>query len=239
MASPKRSAARRRSLGQRLRADFIAGLAVVLPAGLTVMLLTWAVRLIDARVLPLVPVDLPFSQVAGAGVVVFVLVTIRPARVTRHMLGQRAVLAAEQLVARVPVARQLYGGAKQIVETAIRKGGTSFRQTVLVEYPERGIWQVVVLTAPVEGELPEKTRRARPRRPARPDRAEPDHRLPRLRAAAGPDPARHQHRGRRQARLLGRAGRAAGIRAAEGRRRTSRSIHATRPRRLARGGRDG
>jgi uncharacterized membrane protein len=156
MASPKRSPARRRSLGQRLRADFVAGLAVVLPAGLTVMLLSWAVRLVDARVLPLVPVDLPFTQVAGAGVVVFVLVTILTGAVTRHMLGRRAVLAVEQLVARVPVARQLYGGAKQIVETAIRKGGTSFRQMVLVEYPERGIWQVVVLTAPVEGELPEK-----------------------------------------------------------------------------------
>jgi uncharacterized membrane protein len=156
MASPKRSAARRRSLGQRLRADFVAGLAVVLPAGLTVMLLTWAVRLVDARVLPLVPVDLPFSQVAGAGVVVFILVTILTGAVTRHMLGQRAVLAVEQLVARVPVARQLYGGAKQIVETAIAKGGTSFRQTVLVEYPDRGIWQIVALTAPVEGELPEK-----------------------------------------------------------------------------------
>jgi uncharacterized membrane protein len=141
---------------QRLRADFLAGLAVVLPAGLTVMLLVWAVRLIDRRVVPLIPFELPFMQVAGFGVVVFVLVTAGVGALARHMAGRQAVAAAEGLVARVPVARQLYLGAKQIVGTAIAKGGTSFRQTCLIEYPERGIWQVVLMTAPVEGELPQK-----------------------------------------------------------------------------------
>jgi uncharacterized membrane protein len=141
---------------QRLQADFLAGLVVVLPAGLTVMLLVWAVRLVDRRVLPLIPVDLPFTQVAGAGVVIFVALTVGVGVVTRHMLGQRVVRAAEGLVGRVPIARRLYLGAKQLVETAIRKGGTAFREVVLVEYPERGTWQVVVLTAAVEGELPAK-----------------------------------------------------------------------------------
>jgi uncharacterized membrane protein len=122
---------------QRLQADFLAGLVVVLPAGLTVMLLVWAVRLVDRRVLPLIPVELPFMQVAGAGVVIFVALTVGVGVVTRHMLGQRAVRAAEGLVGRVPI-------------------GTSFREVVLVEYPERGTWQVVVLTAAIEGELPAK-----------------------------------------------------------------------------------
>jgi len=158
MPSPRarRKTSRRPGLLPRLRADFLTGLAIVLPAGLTVMLLTWAVRLIDRRVLPLVPFDLPFTQVAGAGIVVFGLITIVVGALLRHMLGQRAVRIAEGVVKRVPVARQLYVGAKQLVETAIAKGGTSFRQICLVEYPERGTWTVVALTAPIEGELPLK-----------------------------------------------------------------------------------
>ena len=110
----------RHGLMQRLQADFLAGLAVVLPAGLTVMLLVWAVGLIDARGVPLIPVKLPFEQVAGFGVLFFVLVTAGVGAVARHMAGRRAVEAAEGLVARVPVARRLYLGAKQIVQTATR-----------------------------------------------------------------------------------------------------------------------
>ena len=153
-----RNPKRRRGPGltARLRAAFLTGLAIVLPAGLTIMLLVWAVRLIDDRVVPLIPVRLPFMHVAGAGVVFFVAFTIAVGAVTRNMIGQRAVRLAERAVARIPVARRLYLGAKQLVQTAIRKGGTSFREIVLVEYPERGIWQVVLLTAPIEGELPEK-----------------------------------------------------------------------------------
>jgi uncharacterized membrane protein len=148
---------RKTGIAARLRADFLAGLAIVLPAGLTVMLLVWAVRLVDARVVPLIPVPLPFLHVAGAGVVIFVAVTTAVGVVTRHMIGQRAVALAEGVVARVPIARRLYVGAKQMVEAAIAKGGTSFRQTVLVEYPDRGLWQVVLLAAPVEGELSART----------------------------------------------------------------------------------
>ena len=199
---------------QRLRADFLTGLAVVLPAGLTVMLLTWAVRLIDRRVLPLIPFDLPFTQVAGAGIVVFGLITIVVGALLRHMLGQRAVRIAEGVVSRVPVARQLYVGAKQLVETAIAKGGTSFRQTCLIEYPERGDLDGGRPDGADRGRVAAQDRRARSGGRAGADSAESDHRLSDLRAAAGPDSARPEPGGRREAGVLGGAGRAARLRAA-------------------------
>ena len=107
--------------------------------------------------MPLIPVRLPYEQVAGFGVVAFAVFTIAVGAFTRHVLGQRAVRFAEGAIERVPVARRLHLGAKQIVETAISRGGKSFRGTCLVEYPDRGIWQAVAVTAPMSGEIAART----------------------------------------------------------------------------------
>lgn len=147
----------RSPLFQRLEAHFLRGLAVVLPVGLTLLPIVWLVRLIDARVDPLVPGHLPFTQVAGVGVLIFASFTIVVGMLTRQMLFQRAVRGAEGLVGRVPVARAIHTGAKQLLETAIAKGDTAFRRTALVEYPRRGAWTVVVITGAIEGELPVAT----------------------------------------------------------------------------------
>jgi uncharacterized membrane protein len=144
---------RRTGLGQRLRADLIAGLAIVLPAGLTVMLLTWVVRFVDAKVEPLIPVELPGEQLAGFGLVFFVAFTVGVGMLTRYMIGRRVLGVAEGVVHRLPVARRLYIAAKQIVATVIAKGGTSFRRTCLVEFPDRGIWTVAAVAAPMGGEV--------------------------------------------------------------------------------------
>jgi uncharacterized membrane protein len=119
---------------------------VVLPAGLTVALLGWAAGLVDARVAPLVP--LPFAQIAGAGVVIFVLVTVLAGAVARHMAGRRLVAAAEGLVARVPVARVIHAGARQLVQAVVEPRGGAFRQVCLVQYPRPGVWAVGYLAGP-------------------------------------------------------------------------------------------
>ncbi|MFO1210163.1 MAG: DUF502 domain-containing protein [Amaricoccus sp.] len=144
----------RSGLLPRLEANFLRGLAVVLPAGLTVLPIVWLVQLIDARVDPLVPGHLPFTQIAGVGVLIFASFTIAVGMLTRQMLFRRAVGGIEALVGRVPVARRVHRGVKQMLETAIAKGDTAFRRTALVEYPRRGSWTVVAITGAIEGELP-------------------------------------------------------------------------------------
>ncbi|MFO1143188.1 MAG: DUF502 domain-containing protein [Amaricoccus sp.] len=140
-----------------LEANFLRGLAVVLPAALTVLPIVWLVQLIDARVDPLVPGHLPFTQVAGVGVLIFAGFTTAAGMLTRQMLFQRVVRGVEALVGRLPVARQVHLGAKQMLETAIAKGDTAFRRPALVEYPRRGSWTVVLITGAIEGELPVAT----------------------------------------------------------------------------------
>jgi uncharacterized membrane protein len=154
VARPRKPRARRPGLGERLRADFLTGLAVVLPAGLTVMLVRWALGFVDHRVAPFLPGWLGEGHLAGIGVVAFVAVATLVGALIKGYAGRRVLGVGEALVARLPVVRPVYVGAKQIVETAVAKGGTSFREVCLLEYPERGIWTVVVVTAPTEGEVP-------------------------------------------------------------------------------------
>jgi uncharacterized membrane protein len=147
--------ARRRSrLGERLRANFLTGLAVVLPAGLTLALIAWAAGLVDARVAPFVP--MPFAQIAGAGVVVFVLVTVLAGAVARHVAGRRAVRAAEGLVARVPVARVIHAGARQLVAALVERRENAFRQVCLLQYPRPDVWAVGFVAGPAGAGLEQR-----------------------------------------------------------------------------------
>ena len=145
-----------RRLLARLRADFITGLGIVLPAGLTVMLVLWAVGFVDDKVAPLLPGWLGEGHVAGLGLLVFVAATVAVGAAVKGFAGRNAVRLGEGLVARIPLARAVHRGTKQIIETAIDKGSTSFREICMLEYPERGIWTPVVITAPAAGELPRR-----------------------------------------------------------------------------------
>lgn len=143
----------RRSLAERLRADFLAGLGIVLPAGLTVMLALWAVDFVDDKALPFLPGWFGEGHVAGLGLLAFLALTTLAGALLKGVAGRGVVRVSEALVAQIPLARSVHLGTKQIVQTAIDKGNSSFRQVCLLEYPSRGRWEPVVLAAPVEGEI--------------------------------------------------------------------------------------
>lgn len=147
----------RRSLVERLRADFLAGLGIVLPAGLTVMLVLWAVGFVDDKILPFLPGWFGEGHVAGLGLLAFLILATIAGALLKGVTGRGIVRVSEALVAQIPLARSVHLGTKQIVQTAIDKGDSSFRQVCLLEYPSRGRWEPVVLAAPMEGEIPRCT----------------------------------------------------------------------------------
>jgi len=59
----------------------------------------------------------------------------------------------ERLLSRVPVARSIYGGIKQLFEAIVAGGRTTgFNTVVLVEYPRKGLWALAFTTGK-SGEL--------------------------------------------------------------------------------------
>lgn len=152
---------KRIALGVRLRNYFLTGIVVAAPIGITVFLTWWFVHWVDSRVKPLIPrvynpdYYLPFS-VPGVGLLFAILVLTLLGFMTASLLGRTLVSYGESLLDRVPLVRNLYRGLRQLFQTALSQSGQSFEAVGMIEYPRKGVWRIVFLTAPAKGEIAEK-----------------------------------------------------------------------------------
>ncbi len=142
---------------QRIRRDFFTGLAVVLPAFLTLYVVWTVVGFIDNRVMPLVPAAYRPDDVLGVGVVIFLVFTTIVGALTKGIFGRTVINWGERIVDRMPVVRSIYNALKQIVETVLSQQSKSFKQACLVEYPRKGVWAVAFISTDAGGELLDKS----------------------------------------------------------------------------------
>ena len=151
-----------------LRSNFLTGLVVIAPIGLTIWLIWSVVGWIDGWVLPLVPgaykpdrllqTLLGFDpdvqiNVRGIGVVVFLIFTVFIGWIAKGFIGRSFLRWAEGVVESVPVVRSIYGGVKQIAETVFNQSDTSFEKACLIEYPRKGIWAIGFISTDTRGEV--------------------------------------------------------------------------------------
>ena len=146
-----------KSLLRATRLYFVAGLLAFAPIGITFWAIAWIITRLDNLLLPQViqwispgldeAPDLPplvgalftFGVILLSGVIV------------RHFFGQELVRTWERILSRVPVARTIYGGIKQLFEAAMQSGTTSYNRVVLIEYPRREVWVLAFTTGPSRG----------------------------------------------------------------------------------------
>ncbi|MDP4023699.1 DUF502 domain-containing protein [Methylobacterium sp. NEAU 140] len=142
----------------RLRTYFLTGIIVAGPLAITTYITWWFIALIDSFVKPLVPASylpdhyLPFS-IPGLGLVIAFLAVTLLGFLTANLVGRSVIEFGEVLLARTPVISGLYKGLRQIFETLFSANGTSFRTVGLVEFPVKGTWSVVFLSAPAAPEV--------------------------------------------------------------------------------------
>ena len=160
---------RRRSLLGRMRSNFLTGLVVVLPIGLTIYLIWAVIGWLDGWILPLIPAsyqpealirhyfgpDANFP-VRGVGVIVFLIFTAFVGAIARGLIGRSLINYGEALVDRMPIVRSLYSGLKQITETFFAKAEKSFDKTCLVEFPRPGAWAVGFIATTAKGDIAAK-----------------------------------------------------------------------------------
>lgn len=145
-----------------LRRYIIAGLLIWVPLGVTVLVIKLMVDIMD-RTLLLLPAAyhpdvLLGLHIPGLGVVLTITVVMITGVVVANFFGRQLVDAWERLLARIPLVRSIYSGAKQVSETLFTPGGQSFRKVLLIEYPRRGLWTVAFQTGTTVGEAQAKTR---------------------------------------------------------------------------------
>lgn len=151
-------AAHRAGFGARIRAYFLTGLVIAGPLAVTAWLVWWFIDTVDNWVKPLMPPWLsPDSylsvHIPGFGVVVaFVGLTLL-GFLAANLAGRTLLRLGETILDRMPIVRGLYKSVKQIFETIFSQSGTSFRRVGLVEFPAKGMWTLVFISAPPAGTL--------------------------------------------------------------------------------------
>ncbi|HID92904.1 MAG TPA: DUF502 domain-containing protein [bacterium (Candidatus Stahlbacteria)] len=133
-----------------MKARFLAGIAALLPIGLTVFVVWFLVtklgRIIGslfAKVPLLRQFPSPIISLIGLGtLVVFVYII---GAITSSYIGKRLFRVGERFLERVPIIRPLYTALRQFTQ-AIFLERSAFKKVVLVEYPRKGVYTIAFVT---------------------------------------------------------------------------------------------
>jgi uncharacterized membrane protein len=128
---------------KHLRTKIFAGILVVLPLGITFLVLKFVFNTLDSILDPLIP-NINISlfhhvfHLPGIGMISFFLLLYLIGVITTNVLGRRLISWGDRLFTTIPVVKNIYTSSKQLTDafSATRKG--SFRQAVFVEFPQEG-----------------------------------------------------------------------------------------------------
>lgn len=133
------------STREGLRKTFHAGLLVILPLAVTYALIRWLLAILDSLVGPAAGV-LTGLRAPGLGLLGGILLILLTGLLARNVLGRRVIARMDRLMLRIPLARTIYGAAKQITEAVFDGQRAAFRQVVLVEWPRKGLYAIGFVT---------------------------------------------------------------------------------------------
>jgi uncharacterized membrane protein len=149
-----------------LRNAFITGIVVVLPLGVTIIVINFLLENLGTpasnfffwyldpewRNMPIVESSLEAISV----LVVFMLITLLGYG-SRFVLGRIILNGLERLLDQVPFINTVYRTVKQIVDTFGQQKKAIFQEVVLLEYPRKRCYVLGFLTSTARGETQEVT----------------------------------------------------------------------------------
>ena len=150
------------------QANFWAGLAIVLPAVISVAVLRWLFGTVAAftdTLLIFLPRKLTHGN-QGDGpmywywsVVALLLAVVLIGAVgllARNYFGKKIIQWVDAALLRVPLLNKIYGATKQVNDAFSTGNKTSFRTVVLVEFPHPGAYSVGFITSEQRDEVQAK-----------------------------------------------------------------------------------
>jgi uncharacterized membrane protein len=144
-----------------LRRYLVAGIIIWVPLIVTVLVIRFLVNLMDRSLVLVPPAFRPDTllgfHIPGLGVLLTIAVLLVTGILGANLFGRRLVGLWEGVLSRIPLVRSIYTGAKQVAETVLSDGSTSFKRVMLVEYPRKGVWSMCFQTSTDLNEIQEKT----------------------------------------------------------------------------------
>ena len=162
-----------KSFFARWRGSFLTGLAITLPAIISIAAVKWLFGTVSSftdALLFFLKFFLKPNEVYENGqngqmfwywsllaLVVSVMLITSVGLLTRYYIGKRMIEWLDAAMMNVPLLNKFYGAIKQVNE-AFAGNKNSFKTVVLVEFPREGIYSVGFVTSEQRAEVQQKTR---------------------------------------------------------------------------------
>ena len=148
----------RKSLLARIRNNFIAGIVVLIPIGITLYLTLFIIR-ISGNIIPkeinpnnYLPFDIPGVEILIA---LFFITFI--GWVSLSFIGKKFFDLFNNILKIIPILRTIYSAIGQMTES-FTKTDNNEKSVVLLEYPRKGIWVVGFATKENQGIIKDKVK---------------------------------------------------------------------------------
>jgi len=141
----------KKSLLARIRNNFIAGIVVLIPIGITLYLTLFIVR-ISGNIIPkeinpnnYLPFDIP-----GVEILIALFLITFFGWLSLSFIGKKFFEIFNNFLKRIPILRTIYSAIGQMTES-FTNTDNSEKSVVLLEYPRKGIWVVGFATKENQG----------------------------------------------------------------------------------------
>ncbi len=146
----------KKSIFSKIRNNFIAGIVVLIPIGITLYLTLFIIR-ISSKVIPkeinpnnYLPFDIPGVEILIALVIITFIGWL-----SLSFLGKKFFELFNNILKKIPILRTIYSAIGQMTES-FTKTDNKQKSVVLLEYPRKGVWAVGFATKENEGLIKEK-----------------------------------------------------------------------------------
>jgi uncharacterized membrane protein len=92
-------------------------------------------------------------HIPGLGLILTIVLVFVVGLLTRNFVGRKLVHLGEKIVDRIPIARIIYIGVKQLLEALFFQKTRAFDKAALIEYPRRGVYAIGFVTGESKGEV--------------------------------------------------------------------------------------
>ena len=146
----------KKSFFARLRNNFIAGIVVLIPIGITLYLTLFLIK-VSGKIIPkkinpnnYLPFDIPGLEILMAVAIITIIGWL-----SLSFLGKKFFELFNNILKKIPILRTIYSAIGQMTET-FTKSDSGQKSVVLLEYPRKGIWAVGFATKENEGIIKNK-----------------------------------------------------------------------------------
>ncbi len=146
----------KRSIFAKIRNNFIAGIVVLIPIGITLYLTLFLIR-VSGKIIPkeinpnnYLPFDIPGVEI----LIALAIITIT-GFLSLSFLGKKFFEIFNSILKKIPILRTIYSAIGQMTES-FTKSDNKEKSVVLLEYPRKGVWAVGFATKDNEGLIKSK-----------------------------------------------------------------------------------